>query len=165
MHENPAVDFILCLEGVMEYTSLQGVRYEWKTNQIVAFAKQVSLKPEKIPIKIAENCTYLHIDRKMMEKFKNDVLRQDREIKEEFMSSYLFCNFTPVYYMSNVHVIWVKEGHEVEVKNGLVFLLYSGVIKRKVKNEKIIDGTELTKGCILNCKMLANVLDKAELFT
>lgn len=53
MHENPAVDFILCLEGVMEYTNVQGVRYEWKPNQIVAFVKQVNLKPEKILIKIA----------------------------------------------------------------------------------------------------------------
>jgi hypothetical protein len=108
---------------------------------------------------VVENCSFLRIDRKLMEKFKNDILRQDREIKEGFMSSFLFCNFTPVYYISNIHVIPIKENHEVELKGGFIYLLYHGVIKRKIKS-KVFEGTELTKGCIINCKLLSNLLER-----
>ena len=50
------------------------------------------------------------------------------------MSGFLFCNFTPVYYISNVRVITVKENHEVELKNTLIYLLYEGLIKRRSKS-------------------------------
>jgi hypothetical protein len=142
----------------------QGVRFEWRVNQVIAFSKQTLQKSERIPIRVVENCTYLRLDRKLMEKFKNDVLRQDREIKEEFMSSYLFCNFTPVYYISNINVLAVKENHDVELKAGLIYLLYHGVVKRKVRSDRLVEGTELTKGCLINCRVLSLLLDRNDLF-
>ena len=75
------------------------------------------------------------------------------------MSSFLFCNFTPVYCVSTIHVIVIKENQDIELKNGFIYLLYHGVIKRKIRS-KVFEGTELTKGCILNCKLLSNLLEK-----
>jgi hypothetical protein len=58
------------------------------------------------------------------------------------MSGFLFCNFTPVYYISNVRVVAVKENHEVELKTTLIYLLYQGLIKRRSKG-----ASEATRGC------------------
>jgi hypothetical protein len=78
MQENPAVDFLLCLEGQLEYTSPQGSRHEWRAGQAVALPRPNAFKNERVTLRVGQESAFLRVERKLMEKFKNDLLRQDR---------------------------------------------------------------------------------------
>lgn len=93
-----------------------------------------------------------------MEKFRNDTLRLDRDNKENFLSDYLFCGFTPVYAQSHVRVGRAREGAAVGVAEALV-VLHEGLVRRGSG-----PGSELTKGCILSVKLLAGLVGQSAWF-
>jgi hypothetical protein len=97
-------------------------------------------------------------EKKLIDKFKNDLLRQDRENKENFLSNYLFCNFTPVYSLPNVSIAQVSEGCDVELKPNVILILHAGLVKRKNRHTKKCVGTELTRGCLLSYRLVATII-------
>lgn len=103
-------------------------------------------------------------EKKLIDKFKNDMLRQDRENKESFLSNYLFCNFTPVYSLPNVNIAYVRDGCNVETKPNAILILHAGLVRRKNRHTNKSVGTELTRGCVLSYRLLASIFDTSNWF-
>jgi hypothetical protein len=115
-------------------------------------------KNERTQLRVEAASLYLRCERKAVEKFRNDTLRLDRDNKENFLSDYLFCGFTPVYAQSHVRVGKAREGAAVGVGEALV-VLHEGLVRRGSG-----PGSELTKGCILSVKLLAGLVGQSGWF-
>jgi hypothetical protein len=63
---------------------------------------------------------------------RSDILKQDREKKEAFLSQYLFCGLTPVYPQTAVRLASFKEKEEVYAEDRLL-VLREGLVRRKGK--------------------------------
>ena len=62
-------------------------------------------KSEKVRMRVDSDCVMLEGERKLLERLKNDLMRQDRENKEQFLSQFLFCGLTPAYQQSSVKIL------------------------------------------------------------
>lgn len=105
------------------------------------------------------HCILLRGERKQLDKFRNDLLRQDRDKKELFLSQYLFCGLTPVYPLSAVKLLEAQENEEIKAEEGLL-VLRTGLVRRRCRQKN--GGSQLTAGCLVNTNRMAQLIEMSQ---